>query len=448
MKKVYILSHKRKKFTSRSFSNYPKNKLLDEFYKSLVQKDLDRAYYFGFEILCSGYYDELWSSFYLFICEYVHILSCGLPKIIYKNYKIFQDLRKQMKIKKTNELQLSNYYDIQLMIGNIIKCLVRTQTNHISNFIDESYNNQTNLKFSVDVTKKLIVGFSRVIKQIVFNRKTFTKTNNNIISTLFDITAKLLCIDVDSIRDRDYQNNINLYNHKRSNVNDKIMKLVWREIFKHSSFSKDSTIQMKILFKIYYDRTIDNTGKKSFLLLNCILYFIHPYKIDLTDSIVLDESDFLSIKTIYRNMQDSLDDKEVRSDFIHIEPIQTKKKSPTIIESILRKKKIPKIKKVKTPPPTPEPEPEPTNDDNLFSGLFSILNEYHEKDTRKSKKIDKKITEDQLFFLDSLFDIVPDRAPIPERSDEDEIIKSITLTNTTVDVFKKHRTYNVITKLE
>ena len=100
MKQIFIINSDRKSYSSKSISGYKKIYLLKSFEKSLISRNYYNSLYFGFEIFCSGYFNDFWNIIFLVYFQYIHVINPELPLLILQSYQYYKKLEKKIKEKK------------------------------------------------------------------------------------------------------------------------------------------------------------------------------------------------------------------------------------------------------------------------------------------------------------------------------------------------------------
>lgn len=114
-------------FTKLTFSKYKKTDVIKEFIKSCKDGKHEAACYWSAELICSGFFAELWESIILYSTKYVHI---GNPKLcIYLKQSI--DQFKQIASNHlTNEIHLRNNFDIRRLFVEVIVVCIDSNRKH------------------------------------------------------------------------------------------------------------------------------------------------------------------------------------------------------------------------------------------------------------------------------------------------------------------------------
>lgn len=325
MKQIFIINCDRKSYSSKSISGYKKLYLLKSFEKSLISRDYYHSLYFGFEIFCSGYFNDLWSIIFLFYIQYIHILNPDLPFFLIQKYEYFKKIENKLKKKKINKIKIRNLFQIQEDLIFIIKNLINTKNKHISFFIKQQYNNQSSYK---NIERRYILlifkRFKLLLNKLVNNKITFTQTTNDVLNEFFDVFGKLMVIDCKNPHMVDYPFHLNIYHHDKNDKNFiSISNIFWNTILYTSKFKTSIFKQIGCIYKILNTKLIDKLHKEAYIYICSTLYFI--YKLNNITPINNSKDDFKLIKNFYDNIQIALNNDTRRLDFIEISNKNEKK---------------------------------------------------------------------------------------------------------------------------
>lgn len=325
MKQLFFINFNKQSYGVKSISGYKKLYLLKSFEKSLIERNIYTSLYFGFEILCSGYFNDLWTIIFLFYIEYIHILNPELPFILITKYEHFKKIQKKLKDNNINKLKLANIYSIQKDLIFIIKNMINTKNKHISFFIRQHYNNQSSY---LNIEKRYILvifkRFKLLLNKLINNKITFTQTSIDILNEFFDSFGKLMVIDCDNPHIVDYPFHINIYHHHKDNKDFlSISNIFWNTILKSSKFNQNIFKQIGCIYKILDSNLIQKVDKESYIYICVTLFFI--YKLNNIIPINNTRDDLLMIKSFYENIQLSINNNTRRLDFIEIQNINEKK---------------------------------------------------------------------------------------------------------------------------
>lgn len=110
-------------FTKTSFSNFKKTELIKELLNTLQTRDLERGCYFVSEMVCSGYYIDLWNMVITHICKYIHISNPRL--IIYLKHKIYR-FKNIANNNTKGEIDLRNNTEVRTLFCELVILICHT----------------------------------------------------------------------------------------------------------------------------------------------------------------------------------------------------------------------------------------------------------------------------------------------------------------------------------
>ena len=275
MKRLFFIVDNKKSYSSISISGYKKQALIKAYTQSILGKNYYYALYFAFEMIASGYFKDFWKHTFVFMSEYIHVLSPNLPRQIIDRYNFYKDLEKKIRKKKLNVLEIRNVLDIQKHVVFIVKNFTNANHKHTSYFIKPSYNHHRriiirDLKMTVPIFKRL-----KMLLHLVTNNKVNSKGNTpETLHEIFNLLGQLLAID--SAYDKNFHQHfpINIYHHDRSQINDEIIGLYWNILLKVSKINKNIWTQIAALYEIYNSKFARKDEKQTFHL---HYYYYHWY---------------------------------------------------------------------------------------------------------------------------------------------------------------------------
>jgi len=324
MKQIFFLNDGKKKYNSKSISDYKKTLLMKAFEKTLMAKDLYNSLYFAFEIIASGYFKDFWVVVFTFVSEHTHILAPNLPKAVLERYEWFKNLEKRIKKKKLNILDMRNLLDFQKHVVFIVKNITNSKQKHASYFIKPSYNHQQSI---VKNQRQILIMFKRfklLLATAMNNKITYRGNTDSLLNELFNILGQIVAIDADSVNNMDYPYNLNLYHHTKSKLNDNVMEIFWNQILTKSRYNKHIWEQVTSLYKMYNYKLIYKLEKESYHILHAFFYFV--YNIEDTQLLNITKGEMKFVGRFYTNIQQSLNIGRVRVDYLIIEDKKKKKK--------------------------------------------------------------------------------------------------------------------------
>uniref|UniRef100_A0A6C0LX55 Uncharacterized protein n=1 Tax=viral metagenome TaxID=1070528 RepID=A0A6C0LX55_9ZZZZ len=111
-----------------TFSNYKKTDVKKELIKSITNKQPEYALHWCVEMLCSGYFLDLWNIFILYSSQYIHL---GNPKLFIYLSRRLEEFRNIMRNgHAANELSIRNNNDIRKMFFEITSIIITSDRKH------------------------------------------------------------------------------------------------------------------------------------------------------------------------------------------------------------------------------------------------------------------------------------------------------------------------------
>jgi len=104
--------------------NYNKSQLFENFKHEILNENLEKSYYLLFDIINSGFFKDLWITYFNIFCEYIHILNPLLLKILYANYQRYEQMRKSSRQLNLNILDARNEFNFRKILFMILKKIV------------------------------------------------------------------------------------------------------------------------------------------------------------------------------------------------------------------------------------------------------------------------------------------------------------------------------------
>jgi hypothetical protein len=313
MKQLFFINDNKKKYNAKSISNYKKKDLIKALEQNIINNDYESSLYFTFEMVMSGYFNELWLIIFTILSEYIHILNPDLPFYINEKYEIFIKIRDKFKKRKVDLLKMRDLLDIQNNFIFIIKNLINSRKKHISYFIHSIYSNQKKHKHN---PASLIKLYRHLFNKIINNKLTYAKTNYTDISEFYAVLGKLFIIDSELDYNMCYPYNINLYHHKKSKIHDGILNILWNISLNTAKINKNILSQIVSLYKIYNYKITYKLEKETFHILHSLLYF--TYNIQEMNILNVVKNDIYKMREFYINVQNAINTRTIRIDMIHL----------------------------------------------------------------------------------------------------------------------------------
>lgn len=112
-------------FTKTTFSNFKKTELLKAFNNSLEERNIEKGCYYVSEMICSGYYIEIWNMVINYICKFVHI--CNPRLIIYLKHKMYRFKLLANNVQR-DEIELRNNTEIRTMFSELVIIICKSNS--------------------------------------------------------------------------------------------------------------------------------------------------------------------------------------------------------------------------------------------------------------------------------------------------------------------------------
>lgn len=112
-------------FTKTTFSNFKKTELLKTFTQSLEEKNMEKGSYYVSEMVCSGYFIEIWNILIHHICKFIHIANPRL--IIFLKHKMYR-FKVLAKTVQKDDIELRNNSEIRSMFCELVIIICKSNS--------------------------------------------------------------------------------------------------------------------------------------------------------------------------------------------------------------------------------------------------------------------------------------------------------------------------------
>lgn len=108
----------RTSFKGKTFSNFKKNDVIQKLLSNLKDSKIEESFYMSCELICSGYFIDLWEIIFKYIGKYIHLANPKIPIYIYDRYLKFKNIINNGY--NDNILSARNNNNIRLLFAEII----------------------------------------------------------------------------------------------------------------------------------------------------------------------------------------------------------------------------------------------------------------------------------------------------------------------------------------
>ena len=320
-----------KDFSKTTFSGFKKTEVLSTLLKTITRNNIESSCYWCSEIICSGYYIELWEIIILFVCKYIHI---GNPKLSVYIENSINNFKKIVNEFNNDEIHLRNNENIRKMFAEIICILCKSYRKHplAENKIKHEDYDMNNIG---DKLKAPNVNYISNIFKDGDLKETYISLNELYynINTLKDTVMS--CYWIDWIIEFDYNLRKNKSNFcfcsKRNYVTDDSDKsnmiwIVWDiflEISANKSIEKRLIESLLTLFILKFTKTTPK--KRRFILYNCVS--ILTENINHNISIIDDKNIIVNIHNNIHKIYKQIQSNEIKDPNLIIKPDKPTKKT-------------------------------------------------------------------------------------------------------------------------
>lgn len=242
--KRFIINDSRKlvHFKNQTFGGYKKTEVNSQLDKAIQAEDLDKSIYLGFQLLFSGYVNQLWEKIISIIFKNININNPTIPKYLFFKQKIWDSFVLDKKYKKENIFFLRNNILIRELIVELICIIILSRKRKL-----ETLKKITNKDFNVGFFKSKLEAkdnnlSSAYLKEddpseirIAFNEFTYQMNERNFDKVLYWLSW---IIEWDKLNTKKY-GKFNVASRVYKNVEPKFSKNVIWLIWDYINSSKD-----------------------------------------------------------------------------------------------------------------------------------------------------------------------------------------------------------------
>lgn len=320
-----IIESKKKKYIKKSFLNYSKKQLIENFKHEIINEELEKANYLLFDMINSGFFKDIWTIYFTIYSEYIHILNPFILNTIHINYKRFQEMLKKARTSNLHILDARNSFNFRKILFMILKKLIKTPKKHLGYIIPQSFNNQNKLTShtpllnifdsknipNLGLLKEVINNqdykdvehalkeFHHHIEYSIHKKFTFNQQQLEIKETCFFWLAKILVIGAENTNIIGYPYNISLYHTIDQNSKNSFTPIIWNMLLNGSKkLGRDYFNHVIILYKIYNSNILQKIKRENFLIIQAVLFFFEHILWNAPQVNLLDD-DYKNIDSIY-----------------------------------------------------------------------------------------------------------------------------------------------------
>ena len=242
--KRFLINDSRKlmHFKSQTFGGYKKTEVNSQLDKAIQAEDLDKSIYLGFQLLFSGYINQLWEKLISIVFKNININNPTIPKFLYYKQKLWDSFILDKKYKKDNIFLLRNNILIRELIVELICIIILSRKRKL-----ETLKKITNKDFNVSFFKSKLEAkdnnlSSSYLKEddpseirIAFNEFTYQMKERNFDKVLYWLSW---IIEWDKLNTKKY-GKFNIASRVYKNVEPKFSKNVIWLIWDYINLTKD-----------------------------------------------------------------------------------------------------------------------------------------------------------------------------------------------------------------
>ena len=111
-----------------TFSNYKKTEVKKALTKSLHENKIEYALHWCVDMICSGYFLDLWSIFILYSCQYIHLGNPKLFVYLSKRLEAFRNIIRNGYA--SNELYVRNHQEVRKIFFEMCSIISQSEKKH------------------------------------------------------------------------------------------------------------------------------------------------------------------------------------------------------------------------------------------------------------------------------------------------------------------------------
>lgn len=118
------IQDERKDFSKKSFSNCSRASIKQTLMKHLIKSEIEACCYWAAEMVCSGYYTDLWETILFCFSKYIHVGNPRLPIYLELRFNVFKRLAVD------DELEMRNNPTVRRLFSEIMAVMCLSEKRH------------------------------------------------------------------------------------------------------------------------------------------------------------------------------------------------------------------------------------------------------------------------------------------------------------------------------
>ena len=356
-----IIESNRTRYLKKSYLNNKKDILIENFKHEIISENLNKAYYFLFDMINSGFFTEIWAAYFIIYTEYIHFLNPDLLRNILTNFDRFKKMKKNARQNKLELLQARNEFNFRKVLFLLLKKIVKSPKKHIGYFIPQSFNNQHQLTAhtplfnifqneipNLDELKGVINNqdfkdielalkqFQHHIDISIHKKYTFDQQKFMEKENCFFWLAKILVVGAENTNIIGYPYNISLYHSVDTSASEYFIPIIWHILLNGSKlFGKEYLKHMIHLYKIYDSKMLHKTKKENFLIIQAVL-LLFEHVVWNVKIYNLDDFDYTLIDAFYEKYQTKVPEKSE----VKLKSKKVLDKSQSDLEKLIKEREL------------------------------------------------------------------------------------------------------------